>query len=390
MTSRSTTGCGGRSGTARRALAREGAAARRAEAAAVAGEAAASATSSGFRPGGAPGWRSCWTTAPAVPDGPRPTVLTADRQVKRLSLAGLPDAGRGARPGPGAEELQPPLAAVPPRPRVLAAGPRPARATERPPARAASAAADDDASSPGCGGSCGRTRCTAAPTARTTCAGRSAANKLRRDTDALERRVETRTNVDRPHLRPGLRRCSTSSATCARTASRCPPDGARLAADLRRVRPARRRVPARRRLGRPVRARSSPPAVSALVYESRRDDGAPSPRLPGGGGARGAAAETGTLWARLHDLEAEHRLTSCASPTPASPGPRCAGRPGTSLDRVLGRRPRRRRLRALDPAADRPARPDRRGRRRAGRHARARRRVARCAAAWSSQRRRLP
>ena len=49
------------------------------------------ATSSGCRPGAAPAWRSCSTPARRTgADGPRPTVLTAERQVRRLSLADFP------------------------------------------------------------------------------------------------------------------------------------------------------------------------------------------------------------------------------------------------------------------------------------------------------------
>ena len=64
-TSRSTRGCAGAIGDRETALARQGAAQRRAAAADVAGAAAGRATSSGCRPGGGPGSRSCSTRASA-------------------------------------------------------------------------------------------------------------------------------------------------------------------------------------------------------------------------------------------------------------------------------------------------------------------------------------
>ena len=69
---------------------------------------------------------------------PRPLVLTEDKWAGRLGLGRLPDAGDGAGPGAGAEELQPPQPARPARPRRDAAQrPRRARPGRPPVPRAA-------------------------------------------------------------------------------------------------------------------------------------------------------------------------------------------------------------------------------------------------------------
>ena len=64
-------------------------------------------------------------------DGPRPTVLTADRQVKRLSLVDFSASRRAARAGQGAPLVQPPLAAGAPGPGLQPAQHR-GRSRQRP------------------------------------------------------------------------------------------------------------------------------------------------------------------------------------------------------------------------------------------------------------------
>ena len=101
-------------------------------------------------------------------------------------------AGRDGRPGPGAEGLQRPQPAVPPRPGLDAADRRAARAAGRP-----SPGRDVDRgrrAGAGCGVSCARTRATAARTARTTPAGASGGPGCAPRPTALTRRVESRTN----------------------------------------------------------------------------------------------------------------------------------------------------------------------------------------------------
>ncbi len=118
-------------------------------------------------------------------------------------------------------------------------------------------------------------------------------------------------------------------------------------------------------------------AVSALVYESRREAEAPV-RLPEGQ-VRAALEATRRLWAELEEDEQRHGLALTREPDArlrlgrvpvgarrvAGPG---AGSVGDGRAGAV-----RRRLRPLVQAAARPARPARRGRRRAaaGRTARA-------------------
>ena len=118
---------------------------------------------------------------PGVPggvDGPRPTVLTTDRQVRRLSLGDVPGAVRAAHPGPGAEGLQRPqldVAARPGRERARRRRRRAVRAGRRARRRRAAAAGRRRGRRRPAGARAARsTRATAAPSARTTPAGPSA------------------------------------------------------------------------------------------------------------------------------------------------------------------------------------------------------------------------
>ena len=163
-------------------------------------------------------------------DGPRPIVLTAERQVAPAVAGRLPDAGRAAASGCGSRRRSTratPQSAARPRRRRCATqalddGPAAARAPargRRPPTtpsslelRAAHAA---------------RTPATAAPSARTTPAGPSATTGCAARPTQLERRVEQPHQHDRAHVRPGLRAARASSATSTATRSRR--TGARLA-----------------------------------------------------------------------------------------------------------------------------------------------------------------
>jgi ATP-dependent RNA helicase HelY len=265
-----------------------------------------------------------------VPDGPRPTVLTADRQVKRLSLTDFPmpvtSLGRVRVP----KSFNP---RVPGSRRDLASSlraldiPEPER-----PRRARSAAADD--------AELARLRRELRAHPVHGCAEREDHlrwaerwNRLRRDTDALERRVESRTNV---LARTFDRVCgvlSTLGYLQGKSGESVSGDGRRLAriyteSDLLVAECLREGV------WEGLSAPELASAVSVLVYESRRDDGAPSPRLPGGD-VREALRATGILWARLHDLEAEHRLSFLREPDPGFAWAALRWASGDSLDRVL-------------------------------------------------------
>jgi ATP-dependent RNA helicase HelY len=75
-------------------------------------------------------------------------------------------------------------------------------------------------------------------------------------------------------------------------------------------------------------------AVSALVYESRREGAAAAARPPGG---RIAAALDGTVraWSRLRELETRHRITPTPEPDPGFARPVLAWARGASLGDVL-------------------------------------------------------
>ena len=148
----------------------------------------------GARPGAARRAGPTATAASSTHDGPRPLVLTAERQVKRLASIDFPVPVEALERMRIPKSFNPRSPAVPPGPGLRAAhqgrahraGPAPQAAAPRPPTTARS---------PGCAPSCGRTPATAATTARTTPAGPSATTGCMRDTSQLERRIEGRTNT---------------------------------------------------------------------------------------------------------------------------------------------------------------------------------------------------
>ncbi len=227
-------------------------------------------------------------------------------------------------------DFNPRSAAGPPRPRRLAAR----SSTVARPAGAGAAARRRPTTSELAGAArrrCAATRCTAATTARRTCAGPSAGPGCARETDALERRVEGKTHsIARTFDRVcagARRRWATSTATQVTDGRAAARPG------LQRVRPARRRVPARRAVGRADARPSSP--RSSPRWSTR--PGAPttsSPPVPAGAGAGARCTEMGRLWARLAQAESRPAaVRSCASPTPASPGRPGAGRPARGSSR---------------------------------------------------------
>jgi ATP-dependent RNA helicase HelY len=76
-------------------------------------------------------------------------------------------------------------------------------------------------------------------------------------------------------------------------------------------------------------------ALSVLVFEARRPDDATSPRLPGGA-AREAIGETVRLWGELDALEREHRLEFLRAPDMGFAWAAFRWAEGDELDDVLG------------------------------------------------------
>jgi ATP-dependent RNA helicase HelY len=240
-------------------------------------------------------------------DGPRPTVLTSERQVRRLSLVDFPT------PVESLHRLRIPKsfnARSPAQRRDLASTLRNTHVEDGPgaarPRRARSAAADDP--------ELARLRAQMRAHVCHGCAEREDHARwaerhwrLRRETDALERRVSNRTNTiartfDRiTAFLEELGYLEDDSVT---------PAGKRLAAIY-----TEQDLVAAQCLREGVWSGLEPAelaaCVSALVFESRQADDAP--RLPTGR-VRDTLAEMVHLWSKLEAREREHRLESPREP----------------------------------------------------------------------------
>ncbi len=244
--------------------------------------------------------------APGDAEGPRPTVLTADRQVRRLSLLDVPNAlepltrvpipkSFNARSPASRRDLASTLR------NVLAAAPEVSSAR-----RGRSAAADDESLAQL------RRQLRAHP-----CHGCSEREeharwaerwwRLRRETQALVRRIEGRTNTI---ARVFDRVAALLSERGYLDGDVVTPAGQRLRriyaeADLLVAECLRGGV------WQGLDAAGLAACVSAVVYESRRDERGLSPRLPTGA-VRTALEETVRLWSALDDRERDHGI----EPTP--------------------------------------------------------------------------
>jgi ATP-dependent RNA helicase HelY len=312
------------------ALSREGAANR---------SAAAAASLEKLRPGDVirvPGGRKAGLAVVLDPgkdggrEGPHPTVLTAERQVRRLSLADFPT------PVESLHRLRIPKtfnARNPAQRRDLASTLRNAHIEDGPADHAArrprGAAADDhellDL----------RSRMRAHPCHG--CAEREDHARwaerywrLRRDTDALERRVRNRTNTI---SRTFDRITAMLDELGYLDGDAVTPDGRRLAVlytelDLVAAESIRTGV----LVGLAPAELAS--VVSALVFESRQSDDGISPRLPNGI-VRDRLAASVRLWASLEAQEHEHRLESPREPDLGFVWATHRWGSGQSLDTVL-------------------------------------------------------
>ncbi|HMA47120.1 MAG TPA: DEAD/DEAH box helicase [Frankiaceae bacterium] len=276
----------------------------------------------------------------AAPEGPRPLVLTADRQVRRLSLVDFPAA---VEPLARVRVPRSFNARSPQARRDLASSLRNTGVPEsagRPDRRPRSAAADD--------AELDRLRRTLRAHPVHGCLDREEHLRwaeryatLRRDTDALERRVDSRTNTI----------AKTFDRVCGvlEELGYLPGEGAggdeagrggvsELGRQLARVySEADLLVVECLRAG--VWDALSPAglaaAVSTLVYEERREDGGP-PRLPGSVRVRKALAATVRLWAELHEVERAHRLDFLREPDLGFAWAAFGWASGGPLDAVLG------------------------------------------------------
>jgi ATP-dependent RNA helicase HelY len=154
--------------------------------------------------------------------------------------------------------------------------------------------------------------------------------RLRRDTDALERRVHSRTNTlartfDRVcDLLENLGYLFGEAVTeRGRRLGRLYTELDLLAAECLRAGVWEELDPA-----------ELVACVSALVYESRQPDDAVPPRLPGGR-VQTALAETVRLWGRLELVEKDYRLDLSREPDLGFAGTAHRWASGHSLDAVL-------------------------------------------------------
>jgi len=243
---------------------------------------------------------------PAGPDGPRPTVLTADRQVKRLSTVDFPT------PVEALATVRVPRsfnARSPQARRDLASSLRtrvPDDPAVRP--RGRRAAALDDAERERLRAALRRHPCASCPDREEHSRWAERYQRLARDTAALEQRVAGRTNTlgltfDRVCavlLELGYLHDEVVTAAGGRLASFYT-ESDLLAAECLRT-----------GLWDGLSPAELAAAVSTLIYEGRRPDG-PSPRLPGGR-VRDVLADMVRLWQRLESLEAAHRLRTLREP----------------------------------------------------------------------------
>jgi len=260
-----------------------------------------------------PGWAVVVDAgSPAGVDGPRPTVLTTDRQIHRISLVdvqgGNPLEPLTRVPVPKsfnarnaqsrrdlASTLRNALGAV-------VEEPAPRRRRER------SAAADDE--------QLARLRQQVRSHPCHGCADREDHARwaerwwrLKRETDQLTKRIEGRTNTI---ARVFDRVCDVLDERGYLAGDTVTPEGRRLEriyaeADLLVAECLREGV------WRELDAPGLAACVSALVYESRRDDGGLSPRVPGGP-VKVALAETVRIWSSLDDRERDLHLDPTREP----------------------------------------------------------------------------
>ncbi|HET8617059.1 MAG TPA: DEAD/DEAH box helicase [Actinomycetales bacterium] len=269
--------------------------------------------------------------------GPRPTVLTSDRQVRRLELADLP-----APVEPVTRVRLPKTfnARNPKSRRDLASTLRAAVPHDPPPRRASSGSSDDDEvldlrrqlrAHP----------CHSCPDREEHARWAERWWRLRREADKLERRISGRTsNVARTFDRV----CDVLVQLGYLEVRE--PDGAREPRESTVVTAAGERLRhlyteldlltaecLRAGTWRGLDGPGLAACLSALVHEARRDD-ALQARTPGG--AVGAALDdTARLWGELQEIEAEHGLSSLREPDAGLAWAMQRWARGQSLDTVL-------------------------------------------------------
>jgi len=238
-------------------------------------------------------------------DGPRPTVLTADRQVKRLTVVDFPS------PVEALTRIRIPRDFNPRAPqsrRDLASSLRASGVDDAPRAHQAGGNGEDAELA----------RIKAAIRAHPChgCADREEHARwaerwvrLERDTEQLRRRVAGRTDVLAKHFD---RLCAVLEETGYLAGDEVTDEGRRLGRIYNELDLLTAEC-LRSGLWDDLTPVELATCVSALVYESRQPDDAAPPRLPGGA-ARDALGEMVRLWGDLEALESQHRVSSPREP----------------------------------------------------------------------------
>jgi ATP-dependent RNA helicase HelY len=273
-------------------------------------------------------------------DGPRPYVLTADRQARRLSLADfpvpvaaftrmrIPKSFNGRNPQSRrdlASSLRHRTHGLTPPPAGGGAGPRGGRSRGSGPRR--SGGEEEIA----------RLRealrahpCHGCPDREDHARWAERHQKLDRDTRTLRRRIEQRTNTI---ARQFDRVCDVLTDLGYLEHDRVTEAGTRL----RRIYTDMDLVAAeclRNGLWDDLSPSGLAAALSALVFEARRPDDAQSPRLPGGP-VKQVLADTVSVWADLDALEREHKLDFLREPDLGFAWAAFRWAEGAPLDEVL-------------------------------------------------------
>ena len=246
----------------------------------------------------------------AAREGPRPLVLTADRQARRLSLVDFPTPVEpltrmriaktfNARNPQQRRDL---AALLRDRTRDLPRDGTRGRSADRSPAA-------DDPEVRRLRAALRGHPCHACEDREEHARWAERYLRLQRETDVLRRRIETRTNTI---ARQFDRVCEVLDELEYLAAEQVTPAGASLA----RIYSELDLVAAeclRRAVWDGLEPAGLAAALSALVYESRNPDDADRPRLPGGA-VRKALAETVSIWSELDAVEREHRLSFLREP----------------------------------------------------------------------------
>ena len=273
-------------------------------------------------------------------DEPRPYVVTAERQARRLARDRLPDAGGRADPAQGAAQLQRPQPADASRPGVRAAHRAPTTSPRRRPAATATGAAavarrgrPRTIRSTGCASELRGHPCHQCPDREDHARWAERWFKLDRDAKTLRRRVEQRTNTV---ARQFDRVCEVLTALEYLDGDTVTDRGQHLMriysdVDLLAA------ESLRHGLWDDLSPSGLAAALSVLVFEARRPDDARSPRLPGRTRSRRRSPRWSGSGASSTRSSGSTGSTSCASRTSASRGRRTAGPRATTSTRCWAR-----------------------------------------------------